>query len=136
MLNEFVKLLKEVKEVNKHLTHSQAVALTVIIFNEERTQNEKVDFESLVAEFWEHHNEAKRHYGGHELYKANYKKIEVAIKIYDLIFKSENEVDENANNEFEKVAGKYGYYILKHKVAYMSPVYGSGKIDARIKFEN
>lgn len=38
MLNKFTKLLKEVKQFNKHLTHSQAIALTSIIFLEEKNQ--------------------------------------------------------------------------------------------------
>lgn len=36
MLNKFTKLLKEVKKINQHLTHNQAVALTSIIFLEEK----------------------------------------------------------------------------------------------------
>jgi len=36
MLNKFTKLLKEVKQFNQHLTHSQAIALTSIIFLEEK----------------------------------------------------------------------------------------------------
>lgn len=50
-LNIFNQLLKEVKEVNTHLTHNQALALTAIIIKEEKSQNQKYTKEQYEADF-------------------------------------------------------------------------------------
>jgi hypothetical protein len=132
MLNKFTKLLKEVKQFNQHLTHSQAIALTKIIFKEEKNEV-AIDFKSLVSDFWAAHNEAKNTADTSKIYSANSKKIAIGTKIYDAIFKENNE---KLNDEFSVAAGKFASYILQHKLGYLSPVFGSGKIDTRIKFLN
>jgi hypothetical protein len=132
MLNKFTKLLKEVKQFNQHLSHSQAIAVTKIIFKEEKNEA-VIDFKSLVNDFWTAHNEAKNTADTSKIYSANSKKIAICTKIYDAIFKENNET---LNDEFSVAAGKFASYILQHKLGYLSPVFGSRKIDARIKFLN
>lgn len=51
MLTVFLNLLKEVKEFNKHLSHSQAIALTSIILQEEKSQNQKYTKEQYDIDF-------------------------------------------------------------------------------------
>ena len=48
-LNIFNQLLKEVKTFNTHLTHSQSVALTAIIFKEEKETLKKEALKAVTT---------------------------------------------------------------------------------------